>query len=350
MAKLTSEAVKEFALSHGADLCGVANIERFKDAPADRNPMNIFPEARSVVVLGRRILRGGWRGIEEGTYWPSYTHFDYSGLLNTFFLPLPLYETGCFIEDHGWEAVTTYAGCPELQDPQERPRRPGGVPPEVTLSTRIAAMAAGLGEIGWSKAFLSKKFGPRQRLWLLITDAELDPDPLVEPGSLCDKCMKCVEGCPGAIPHIREGKYVEIKIEDKTYRWGDVDMGKCTLMYHGGDPRMSPFIPKSFPGYRFDVLEQDFTEETAYKFCWPMSQGAWRRTYEHPSGHMIDGHYYLVKWGGGGSYGIGGSRGCMRSCFNHLEKKGAIEQTFHGGEFIKRPRWLLDERGEMTEE
>ncbi|NLO72552.1 MAG: hypothetical protein GX100_00400, partial [candidate division WS1 bacterium] len=142
MAKLTSEAVKEFALSHGADLCGVANIERFKDAPADRNPMNIFPEARSVVVLGRRILRGGWRGIEEGTYWPSYTHFDYSGLLNTFFLPLPLYETGCFIEDQGWEAVTTYAGCPELQDPQERPRRPGGVPPEVTLSTRIAAMAA----------------------------------------------------------------------------------------------------------------------------------------------------------------------------------------------------------------
>jgi len=47
---------------------------------------------------------------------------------------------------------------------------------------------------------------------------------------------------------------------------------------------------------------------------------------------------------GGGersSYGIGGSRGCMRSCFNYLEKKGLIEQTFETGEFIKRPRWLL---------
>ena len=49
----------------------------------------------------------------------------------------------------------------------------------------------------------------------------------------------------------------------------------------------------------------------------------------------------IARWGDAGSYGIGGSRGCMRSCMDYLEKHGHVEQTFHNGPFIKRPRWLL---------
>jgi hypothetical protein len=336
----TKEGIRDFALSHGLDLFGVANIERFEHAPRRMHPASIFPEARSVIVVGKRILRGGWRGIEEGTYWASYTHFDYHGLLNTYFIPIGLYETACFIEDHGYEAVPYYPGVPENQPPVA-PLRPGGVAPEVHLAIRIAGVAAGVGEIGWSKVFLTKRFGPRQRLAAIITDLELEPDPLIEPGTLCKMDMACVRGCPGAIPHVKEGRFVEIRIEDKTYRWADVDMGKCTLIYHGGDPRVSPFIHKSLPGYCFDVTKQDVSEETAYKFCWPMSLGSWRRSEEFPEGFIIEGHAYLARWGVAGSYGIEGSRGCMRSCFNYMEKKGLCEQTFHGGEFIKRPRWLL---------
>ncbi len=341
---VTKEQIKQFALSRGLDLFGVANIERFQNAPRRMHPASIFPEARSVIAVGRRIIRGGWRGIEEGTYWPTYTHFDYHGLLNTFFIPLPLYETACFIEDFGYEAVPHFPGVPETQPPAS-PLRPGGVAPEVQLAIRIAAMAAGLGEIGWSKVFLTKRFGPRQRLAAIITDLELEPDPLVEPHSICKLDMACVEGCPGAIPHIRENRFVEIEIEDQKYRWADVDFGKCTLMFHGGDPRLSPFIPKAFPGYHFDVTKQNLSEEAAYKFCWPMSLGGWRVTGEFPEGYQTPGHAYIAKWGVGGSYGVGGSRGCMRSCFNYLEKHGLIEQTFEGGEFIKRPRWLLDAHG-----
>ena len=86
---LTKEEIKNFALSAGLDLVGVANIERFENAPEDMHPSTIFPEARSVIVVGKRILRGGWQGSEEGTYWPSYTYFDYHGLLNTLFIPYP---------------------------------------------------------------------------------------------------------------------------------------------------------------------------------------------------------------------------------------------------------------------
>ncbi len=343
MRPLTSEIVKQYGQDRGLDLVGIANIERFDGAPPRMHPSSIMPSARSVIVVARRILRGNWRGIEEGVYWPNYTHFGYHGLLNSFFIPMPLYDLACLVEDHGWEAVPYYPGVPERQPPA-KPLRPGSVAPDVHLAIRIAGVAAGLGEIGWSKVFLTRKFGPRVRLHAIFTDAVLEPDPLVAPGSLCDRCMACVKGCSSnAIPHIRDGKTVRIKIEDNTYEWGDVHMGRCTLGFHGGDPMLSPFIHKSLPGYTCRVAEQEISENNAYKMCWPMSLDKWTPTEEDPSGYRIEGHAMLKKWGGDGSYAVGGSRGCMRSCFDHMEQKNACEQTFENGRFIKRKRWLLSD-------
>ncbi len=344
MAKLTSQQVKDFALRSGLDLVGVANIERFEGAPRRMHPASIFPEAKSVIVVIRRILRGNWRGIEEGTYWPGYTYFGYHGLLNSLFIPRPLYDTACFIEDHGFEAVPYYPGVAERQPP-EKPLRPGAVGPDVHLAIRIAGIAAGLGECGWAKVFLTKKFGPRVRLHAIITDAELEPDPLVEPGSLCNRCMACVKGCPScAIPHVREGKTISIQIEDKTYEWGDVHMGRCTLGYHGGDASVSPFLHHSLPGYNLDAGDQELSENDAYKLCFPLSLDPWAPSEEDPSGFRVEGHAMIRRWGGDGSYGVGGSRGCMRSCFDVLERQKKIEQTFCGGPFIRRPRWLLPKK------
>jgi len=342
MAALTSAMIKDFARSQGLDLVGVANIGRFAGAPERMHPRAMMPEARSVVVVARRILRGNWRGIEEGTYWPNYTYFGYHGLLNSQFIPRPLYETACLIEDHGHEALPYYPGVPERQPPDDAPLRPGAPTPDVHLAIRIAGIAAGLGEMGWSKVFLTRKFGPRVRLAAIITDAELEPDPLIEPGSLCDRCGACVTGCTaGAIPPVKGGKTVSIRIEDRTYTWGDVHMGRCTLSYHGGDPSMSPFLHRSLPGFRLDPREQDVSENAAYKICWPLSLDGWPATEEDPSGLRVEGHARLRDWGGDSSFGVEGSRGCMRSCFDRLERCGGCEQTFHGGRFIKRPRWNL---------
>jgi epoxyqueuosine reductase len=342
--QITKQQIVETALQHGLDLVGVANIERFENAPKRMHPASIFPECRSVIAVARRILRGNWRGIEEGTYWPGYTYFGYHGLLNSVFIPVGVYETACFIEDAGWEAVPYYPGVPEAQPP-DPPLRPGAVAPNVHFAIRLLATAAGLGEPGWAKVFLTRKFGPRVRLAAILTDLELEPDPLVEPGTLCDRCMSCVEGCQAdAIPHVREGKTVRVQIEDKVYEWADLRVGRCVLGYHGGDPQVSPFLHKTLPGWEFDVTNQDVNEDVGYRLCWPMSLGSWRRTDEDPSGHLVDGHRQLADWGVGGSYGIGGSRGCMRSCFDHKEAKGSCEQTYRNGRFIKRERWLLPKR------
>lgn len=226
--------------------------------------------------------------------------------------------------------------------PIGEPLRKEGVPPDVNMNIRLAGVAAGLGEIGWSKIFLTKKFGPRVRLACILTDMELEPDPLVEPGSLCDRCMQCVKGCSAcAIPHRKENRTIQVKIDDNTYEWGDIQLGRCTLSYHGGDAMTSPFIHRDFPGWNIDVTKQNMDEETAYKFAWTLSQSPWRRSKIYPSGWIIEGHHYLLQWGEAGSFGVEASRGCMRSCFNHLEKKKSIEQTFQNGDFIKRERWLL---------
>ncbi len=56
---LTSEALKRYAIKTcQVDKIGIANIERFKDAPADMSPLSIMPTAKSVIVIARRILRG----------------------------------------------------------------------------------------------------------------------------------------------------------------------------------------------------------------------------------------------------------------------------------------------------
>jgi ferredoxin len=307
---LNKQRIVEFAKAQGLDLVGVADIGRFDGAPPRMHPAAILPEAKSVIVVARRIIRGNWRGIEEGTYWPNYTYFGYHGLLNSFFIPVGVYETACLIEDAGFEAVPYYPGVPEGQAPAA-PVRPDTVGANVHLAIRIAGVAAGLGEIGWSKVFLTREFGPRVRLAAIITDMELEPDPLVEPGSLCDRCMACVPSClSAAIPHKREGRTVEIRIDDKVYDWGDVDMGRCTLGYHGGDPQVSPFLHKTLPGYEIDVTKQNVTEDAAYKLCWPMAHGTWRPTEEDPSGLLVEGHNQLIRWGGGpgaASYGVEGA-------------------------------------------
>lgn len=50
--------IKEIILNLGADLCGVANIDRFDQAPAGFHPRDIFPDCKLVVVFGVVLPKG----------------------------------------------------------------------------------------------------------------------------------------------------------------------------------------------------------------------------------------------------------------------------------------------------
>jgi len=333
--ELTSGIIKKFARERGADDVGVANIERWEGAPPHMDPRGIWPEARSVVVIVKRIPRGSYRGIEEGTHWNSYTFYSYNRL-NMVFLPRVTYETCCFIEDHGWEAMPIYPGVPEAHPRDDLPRV-GKVAPDIFPQMRIAAVAAGLGEIGWSKVFLHPVFGPRVRIGMLLTDAELLPDPIRKP-SICDRCLNCARACPGGAIPTDSGEKVEITVDGKEVEWGNTHMGRCVMTHHGLNRKCSPFLAQDFPHLDIDVPKSTLTEEEAYKLCCTLALGEWRKTEEFPSGLVIT--YYRMILSHTGYFAICGAKGCIRECMIHLEEKKRIKNLFRS-KFRKRPEWRL---------
>jgi len=49
--KINSVKVKEIMQSLGADLCGIASLDRFADAPEGYHPSDVFPPCKSVFPL-----------------------------------------------------------------------------------------------------------------------------------------------------------------------------------------------------------------------------------------------------------------------------------------------------------
>ena len=186
--------LKDRAAQARADLVGIAAVARFDGVPADQDPRTIFPECRSVIVLGRRILRGALRGVEEGTSFGStYGTFGYSWLEDNF-LSQTTYDVTCHIETLGFEAVPLF-GYPQEGMPTGRPVAPGKPAPNVILDVAYAAQAAGLGEPGVGGFFITPRFGTRQRFALILTDADLEADPVFTE-HICGNCGACFKACP----------------------------------------------------------------------------------------------------------------------------------------------------------
>ena len=99
---LTSKKVKEVAKKSGADIVGIASMDRFEGLPKEMDPRQIFPEAKSMIVLGFRILRGCLRGIEEGTWFTAFSFMGYGGI-RWVFQPICLWKFTKIIENEGYE-------------------------------------------------------------------------------------------------------------------------------------------------------------------------------------------------------------------------------------------------------
>ena len=181
----------------GIDLIGFAPRERFDAVDSAHNPFSIFPEGKTVIMLGKRICRGSLRGVEEGTNFGDYALFGKNWLEDEF-LALACYNLTNVLEEEGWEAVPIFPTPSEIM-PSGVSVAPGRPAPNVFPDFAYAAVAAGLCEISYSGMLLSAKFGSRQRFHMIITDAEIEGTPLLET-AVCVGCQKCADVCPlGAI-------------------------------------------------------------------------------------------------------------------------------------------------------
>ena len=199
---ITSQDIKAAAKRLGADIVGIGSIDRWSTAPIQMDPKQIMPRAKSIIALGFRVFRGSLRGIEEGTYFSNYSAMGYGGI-TYLYMPMTVINLSKMIEDAGYEAVPmghqsdwrAIDNVGYMRPDYSRPVAPGKAAPDVMINLRIAGFLCGLGEIGYSKMLLTPEFGPRVRVGIIITELELEPDPIMEPGTLCNRCMACAREC-----------------------------------------------------------------------------------------------------------------------------------------------------------
>jgi len=331
-------ALVEFARRVGADDAGIGSLDRFDGAPKEMDPRYYFPEAKSIIGLIFRIPRGYIRGTEEGTNFFQYPSLGYGGI-NEVFAPTVIYEVGRYIEEKGFEAavfrntggrgsmsdMTGKIGkeiSPELHltidsetSPIERsldtrPIKENSPCPDVFMHFRIAAYICGLGEIGYSKMFLSRKFGPLNRQAFILTDAEIEPDEIYNGPALCKNCMVCATVCPGNC--ISKDKQVKVDIQGKEISWGEIDEWSCFGYYIGAAISSNPFVDEKVYDNLYDggLLKEGKLAIKPEKYIELMDE--------------INSFYPMETQG----YFPPKCGGCLRACYIAMEKSDVLPQKF----------------------
>lgn len=178
-----TDKIKKFAVSQGADLVGIASVGRFGGAPDGHKPTDILSHAKTVIVCAKRIPNSV---VVEGLA-TSYSHM--MDILSNH-LDHIAYEIAIYIEKQGGAAVPVPSGEPYYDWDPDRWHGRGD------LSHKHAAQAAGLGRLGKNSLLITPEFGNRVELVSIITNLDLEPDPLVEKELCPSKCTICIQSCP----------------------------------------------------------------------------------------------------------------------------------------------------------
>ena len=95
------EKIIELAKKNGADIIGFAPVSRFdKNDPIFR----IMPETKTVIGMAFRVLRGIYRGVEEGTTYYQYTTMGVENMEETI-MPMAQLKVANLIEAEGFIAL-----------------------------------------------------------------------------------------------------------------------------------------------------------------------------------------------------------------------------------------------------
>lgn len=293
---------------NGADIVGFSGLDRFPD----QMPRKIFPEAKTVIGIAFRVLRGSHRGIEEGSTYYQYSTTGIETLEETV-MPLAMLKACAILEDHGFSALpqkrnqTVMSEINSTNPEMNFTEIYRGVESECQLNFENSAVLCGLGELGLHGTLLTDAFGSLQRYCFILTDAEFEETPIVEP-HLCDKCGKCVAACPGKA----------ISADGKINPW------QCAAYYKGANMTKNPFMPvEAFADdpERLAIItgEAKLSPERARE--------------------VIDQIIFYPSCKQGYTTSICG-KACDMACYIHLEQKGVLKKKFNS-EFRKRKEWQL---------
>lgn len=221
-----TQKIKKYALDLGADLVGIAPIERFAKAPIMMSPQGLMPTAKNVIVCAihhpdAAIELGGEEHPQViGPYSIQYImncKLDYIAI-----------RIAKLIDSFGYNAIPIassniwrYRGFMDLD---------ANFAPDI--SHIYAATCAGLGQLGWHGLTMTPEYGPWNRFISIITDAPLCPTPMYDDMKLCDMCGECIKHCPTDAYHKEINGVKTIEVEGRTFRFANKNLWRCAWGEH----------------------------------------------------------------------------------------------------------------------
>ena len=217
--------LKDYAKSIGIPLIGIGSPDRMKNAPYGLDPDVLLPGAKAVIAFGIPALKGtmaAYYTAENTGNEALRAVYGRYGRSSTNAVTL-MYATWAICQ---WiETKHKYVAVPTMTGPWSISR---------TLSHRYAAVAAGLGEMGYQNTVITPEYGPRVRWGSIVTTMPFEPDPMYIGERLCDpeKCgYACVGKCPNEAMNSSESRKCEIG--GKTYDIADLNFNRCRAQCMG---------------------------------------------------------------------------------------------------------------------
>lgn len=244
------ESVKRRVIN-GSDMdyFGVCPASVLENEPKGRRPSDLLPNAKSIIVYGRKLISGSvqtkFRQIENGVMNVSGSYSAHSFVLSvnhlcmkeTYDIAQYLENTwGCFalpLTNNVLQAVQPEGNyAPFFADPMR-----AGLP----MDLYKAAVAAGIGEMGWNHRVITPDNGPRIYLCAIVTSLEFEEyDKPYAGKKLCDpeKCGVCAKMCP---THALDGETgVEWSAGEVKCRVGKLEVNSCAVACFGFSRAVNP--------------------------------------------------------------------------------------------------------------
>ena len=158
---MTSREVKEIAYGLGAELCGIAGLDRFASAPEGYHPLDAWPGCRSVISFACRFPAAGASCKNDVIY--TRVRNSVTGKMDAIALDLCIE-----LEKQGIACVPIPTNESRWDEKTGRWRS--------IVSQKHAAQAAGLGTIGRHSLLITPELGSMVWLGCVLCGEELEAD------------------------------------------------------------------------------------------------------------------------------------------------------------------------------
>ncbi len=177
------EYIRKMVLNRGADVCGFAGIDRFRDVQKGYSPADIFPECRTVISFGISITKG----LLSVNPRLVYQHFNEITMNKVDEIALSASKD-----------IESTCGCSAVPIPCDTPYEywdPEKMEGLGLISMKYAAVMAGVGTEGKNGILLNKIYGDTLTLGAILIDMDLPSDDFHE--NVCiEGCHRCIDACP----------------------------------------------------------------------------------------------------------------------------------------------------------